>query len=75
MQFRDLFAVLLLIAAGISFIAYILGGRDLYSLKVCIAILCVVLLNASIGFVAGLHGRTGHFHAAETGAAQCARLT
>jgi potassium/sodium efflux P-type ATPase len=53
LQFRDLFAVLLLIAAGISFVAYILGGRDLYSLKVCIAILCVVLLNASIGFVQG----------------------
>ena len=53
LQFRDLFAVLLLLAAGISFIAYILGGHDLYSLKVCIAILCVVLLNASIGFVQG----------------------
>ena len=53
LQFRDLFAVLLLIAAGISFVAYILGGRDLYSLKVCIAIICVVLLNASIGFVQG----------------------
>lgn len=53
LQFRDLFAVLLLIAAGISFIAYILGGHDVYSLKVCIAILCVVLLNATIGFVQG----------------------
>ncbi|MCX6003788.1 MAG: HAD-IC family P-type ATPase, partial [Chloroflexi bacterium] len=53
LQFRDLFAVLLLIAAGISFLTYILGGHDFYSLKVCIAILCVVLLNASIGFVQG----------------------
>ena len=53
LQFRDLFAVLLLIAAGISFIAYILGGHDVYSLKVCIAILCAVLLNATIGFVQG----------------------
>ncbi len=53
MQFRDLFAVLLLIAAAISFLAYILGGYDPYSLKVAIAILCVVFLNASIGFVQG----------------------
>ena len=53
LQFRDLFAVLLLAAAGISLLAYFLGNRDVYSLKVCIAILCVVLLNASIGFVQG----------------------
>jgi calcium-translocating P-type ATPase len=53
LQFRDLFAILLLIAAAISFAAYILGGYDPYSLKIAIAILCVVLLNATIGFVQG----------------------
>jgi P-type Ca2+ transporter type 2C len=52
-QFRDLFAVLLLIAAGISFLAYIIGNYDPYSLKVCFAILFVVILNASIGFIQG----------------------
>ncbi|MDD5191208.1 MAG: HAD-IC family P-type ATPase, partial [Dehalococcoidales bacterium] len=52
-QFRDLFAILLLVAAGISFISYIIAGYDPYSLKVCIAILGVVLLNAGIGFVQG----------------------
>jgi Ca2+-transporting ATPase len=52
-QFRDLFAILLLIAAIISFVSYLLTDYDPYSLKVCIAILCVVFLNSTIGFVQG----------------------
>ena len=49
-QFTDLFAVILLLAAAITFIAYILGGFDPGDLHMVLAILGVVLLNATIGF-------------------------
>ena len=50
-QFTDLFAVILLLAAAITFIAYVLGGFDPGDLHMVLAILGVVLLNASIGFI------------------------
>ncbi|WP_329600028.1 cation-transporting P-type ATPase [Streptomyces pseudovenezuelae] len=51
-QFTDLFAVLLLIASAITFLAYGLQEpRDTGTLQLAVAILCVVLLNAAIGFV------------------------
>jgi Ca2+-transporting ATPase len=50
-QFADLFAVILLLAAAITFIAYVLGGYDPGDLHMVLAILGVVLLNASIGFI------------------------
>jgi Ca2+-transporting ATPase len=53
LQFRDLFAVLLLVAAVISFVAYILDDYNPYDLEVTIAILAVVLINATISFVQG----------------------
>jgi calcium-translocating P-type ATPase len=50
-QFTDLFAVVLLVAAGLTFLAYLLGEpRDAGNLQLTIAILSVVLLNAAIGF-------------------------
>jgi hypothetical protein len=50
-QFTDMFAVLLLAAAGISFLAYVLQRpRDLGAAQLGVAILAVVLLNAVIGF-------------------------
>jgi len=49
-QFTDLFAVLLIIASAITFVVYLLGGRHQSDLNLSIAILCVVLLNAVIGF-------------------------
>ncbi|WP_338025514.1 cation-translocating P-type ATPase [Actinoplanes awajinensis] len=50
-QFTDLFAVMLLVAAVITFVAYRLGSpRDPGSLELAVAILAVVLLNAVIGF-------------------------
>jgi len=50
-QFTDLFAVMLLVAAVITFVAYELGRpRDSGNLQLAIAILAVVLLNAVIGF-------------------------
>ncbi len=50
-QFTDLFAVMLLVAAVITFIAYELGRpRDAGNLQLAVAILAVVLLNAVIGF-------------------------
>jgi Ca2+-transporting ATPase len=52
-QFRDLFAVLLLVAAVISFVAYLLDNYNPYDLEVTIAILAVVLINAAISFVQG----------------------
>jgi Ca2+-transporting ATPase len=52
-QFRDLFAVLLLVAAAISFVAYLLDNYNPYDLEVTIAILAVVLINAVISFVQG----------------------
>src|SRR5690349_10943487 len=51
-QFTDLFAVMLLVAAAITFAAYLLSDpRDTGSLQLAIAILAVVLLNAVIGFM------------------------
>ncbi|MET0494837.1 MAG: cation-transporting P-type ATPase [Actinoplanes sp.] len=50
-QFTDLFAVMLLVAAVITLIAYELGRpRDSGNLQLAVAILAVVLLNAVIGF-------------------------
>jgi Ca2+-transporting ATPase len=50
-QFTDLFAVMLLVAAVITLVAYELGRpRDTGNLQLAIAILAVVLLNAVIGF-------------------------
>nr|WP_198151228.1 cation-transporting P-type ATPase [Kibdelosporangium sp. MJ126-NF4] len=51
-QFTDLFAVLLLVAAGITFVAYALSDPpDVGSLQLSVAILAVVLINAVIGFM------------------------
>ncbi|MFD7611637.1 cation-translocating P-type ATPase [Streptomyces sp. NPDC059828] len=50
-QFTDLFAVVLLIASGITFLAYTLQEPHVAgTLQLAVAILCVVLLNAAIGF-------------------------
>ncbi|QMV25382.1 HAD-IC family P-type ATPase [Streptomyces sp. SCUT-3] len=50
-QFTDLFAVVLLIASGITFLAYTLEEpRTTGTLYLAISILCVVALNAVIGF-------------------------
>ncbi len=49
-QFADFFAVLLEIAAAITFTSYLIA-RDPYDLRVSLAIVAVVLLNAGIGFV------------------------
>lgn len=50
-QFTDLFAVVLLVAAGLTLLAYLLGDPpDVGNLQLAIAILLVVLLNATIGF-------------------------
>lgn len=50
-QFTDLFAVLLLVAAAITAMAYFIGEpRDPGNLQLTIAILGVVLINAAIGF-------------------------
>ncbi|MGW2717795.1 cation-translocating P-type ATPase [Streptomyces sp. NPDC001492] len=50
-QFTDLFAVVLLVASAITFLAYGLQDpRDAGTLQLAVAILCVVLLNAAIGF-------------------------
>jgi calcium-translocating P-type ATPase len=51
-QFTDLFAVVLLVAAGITALAYVLGHPpDVGHLQLTIAILAVVALNAVIGFL------------------------
>ncbi|MEU2159204.1 cation-transporting P-type ATPase [Streptomyces sp. NPDC019396] len=50
-QFTDLFAVVLLIASAITFLAYALQEPHVAgTLQLAVAILCVVLLNAGIGF-------------------------
>ncbi|OLZ69063.1 cation-transporting ATPase [Streptomyces sp. IMTB 2501] len=50
-QFTDLFAVVLLVASAITFLAYALGRpRDPATLQLALAILGVVFLNAGIGF-------------------------
>jgi Ca2+-transporting ATPase len=51
-QFTDLFAVVLIVASGITFLAYLLQNpREAGTLQLAVAIICVVLLNAVIGFV------------------------
>lgn len=50
LQFTDLFAVLLIIAAGITFAVYLLG-RNPGDLHLSLAILGVVVLNALVGFI------------------------
>ncbi|GAB7035455.1 cation-transporting P-type ATPase [Streptomyces sp. NPDC021749] len=50
-QFTDLFAIVLLVASAITFLAYELQQpRDAGTFRLAVAILAVVLLNASIGF-------------------------
>ncbi|MCU7729453.1 cation-transporting P-type ATPase [Actinoplanes sp. KI2] len=50
-QFTDLFAVMLEVAALITFVAYLLGQpRDVGNLQLTVAILAVVMINAVIGF-------------------------
>jgi Ca2+-transporting ATPase len=50
-QFTDLFAVMLIAAAGLTSLAYLLGEPpDAGNLQLAVAILAVVLLNAVIGF-------------------------
>lgn len=50
-QFTDLFAVVLLVASAITFLAYELQEpRDVGTLQLAVAILGVVVLNAVIGF-------------------------
>jgi Ca2+-transporting ATPase len=50
-QFTDLFAVVLLVASGLTFLAYLLSTpADPGTLQLAIAILAVVVLNAIIGF-------------------------
>ncbi|MGW1892528.1 cation-translocating P-type ATPase [Streptomyces sp. NPDC002004] len=50
-QFTDLFAVVLLVASAITFLAYALGQpRDPGTLQLAVAILGVVVINAAIGF-------------------------
>ncbi|MFJ9718693.1 cation-translocating P-type ATPase [Streptomyces sp. NPDC101213] len=50
-QFTDLFAIVLLVASAITFVAYGLGQpRDVGTLQLAFAILGVVVLNAAIGF-------------------------
>ena len=50
-QFSNMFAVVLMVAAGITFLAYALTTpSDPAYLELAIGILCVVVLNAVIGF-------------------------
>ncbi|WP_345134896.1 cation-transporting P-type ATPase [Streptomyces mexicanus] len=50
-QLTDLFAVVLMVASAITFVAYALQQpRETGTLQLAVAILCVVALNASIGF-------------------------
>jgi P-type Ca2+ transporter type 2C len=50
-QFANMFTVVLMVAAGITFLAYALSNpRDAADLELAIGILGVVLLNAVIGF-------------------------
>lgn len=51
-QFTDLFAVVLLVSACVTTLAYLLGEpRDVGHLQLTVAILAVVLLNAVIGVI------------------------
>ncbi len=50
-QFANMFAIVLIVAAGLTFLAYLLGKpRDVSNLELGFGILAVVLLNAGIGF-------------------------
>ncbi len=50
--FTDLFAVVLIVAAGITLLAYaVQRPHEAGNLQLTVAILCVVLLNATIGFL------------------------
>lgn len=50
-QFTDLFAVVLMVASAITFLAYIIQNpHDIGNLQLAVAILGVVFLNAVIGF-------------------------
>lgn len=50
-QFTDLFAVVLIVASGITFVAYALEQpRDVSTVQLAVAIMGVVVLNAAIGF-------------------------
>ncbi|MFD8325530.1 cation-translocating P-type ATPase [Streptomyces lydicus] len=50
-QLTDLFALMLLLASAGTFVIYAMGRpRDTGTLQLAVAILCVVVLNASIGF-------------------------
>jgi len=50
-QFTDLFAVVLMVASAITFLAYgIQSPHDINNLELAVAILMVVVLNAVIGF-------------------------
>ncbi len=50
-QFANMFTVVLMVAAGITFLAYAFSSpRDAADLELAIGILGVVLLNAVIGF-------------------------
>ncbi len=50
-QFTDLFALMLLLASAGTFVIYAVGRpKDTGTLQLALAILCVVLLNAAIGF-------------------------
>lgn len=50
-QFSNMFAVVLMVAAGLTFLTYLLSTpREVANLELAIGILCVVVLNASIGF-------------------------
>ncbi|MET9392933.1 cation-transporting P-type ATPase [Streptomyces sp. NPDC006624] len=51
-QFTDLFAIVLMAASAITFLAYALEEpREPGTAQLAVAIVCVVLLNAAIGFV------------------------
>ncbi|QNE79000.1 HAD-IC family P-type ATPase [Streptomyces finlayi] len=50
-QFTDLFAIVLLLSSGITLLAHLLQDPpEVGTLQLAVAILCVVLLNATIGF-------------------------
>ncbi|MFD8234793.1 cation-translocating P-type ATPase [Streptomyces sp. NPDC059696] len=50
-QFTDLFAIVLMVASGVTFLAYALEEpREPGTAQLAVAIACVVLLNAAIGF-------------------------
>ncbi len=50
-QFTDLFAIVLIVAAAVTLVAYGLElPRDAGKLELAVAIVCVVVLNAAIGF-------------------------